>query len=59
MQHFQLAGVTYRRIADPVPVVETATGYRRNDCSEALRSLLDVFGETTSILGIGSSEEDL
>jgi len=58
-QHFQLAGVTYRRIADPVPVVETATGYRRNDCSEALNSLLDVFGETRSTLGIGSSEEDL
>jgi DNA-binding transcriptional LysR family regulator len=46
MQDFQLRGVAYRPISDPVPVVETAIGYRRDDRSEVLQSLLAVIEET-------------
>ena len=45
MQDFELRGVAYRPIADPVPMVETAIGYRRGDRSEVLQSLLTVVEE--------------
>ena len=48
MQDFKLKGVAYRPIADPVPVVETAIGYRPDDRSEVLRSLLTVIEATAA-----------
>jgi DNA-binding transcriptional LysR family regulator len=52
MRDFQLEGVAYRPIVDPVPVVETAIGFRRDDRSEVLRSLLNVVDEAARRLAL-------